>query len=275
MIDLRPRDSGSSAGRLGGSARENDGRFELRGVAPGQYVLTAALFADNIFHSARTPIDVGAANVDDLELALVPGGELKGVLRVDGGAPLRMSGVRILLQPRGEVSFGGGMEGVKEDGSFTLRNVSLDEFTIGVTGLPENFYVKSVRLGETDITHRTLDLSHGSGAGLELVVSPKAASFEGTVAGDDGKPSPGSQVVLVPEGELRRQASLFRTATSDAQGAFSLRGIPPGEYRAFAFQDVETGAWFDPEFLAPLEGAAEKVTLGESAVVTRPLKALR
>jgi 5-hydroxyisourate hydrolase-like protein (transthyretin family) len=276
MLDLRPRDSGSYAGRVGGSARGADGRFELRGVAPGSYVLTAVLFVDNKYYSARVPVDVGAVNVDDIQLQLAPGAELKGALRVDGETPLDMKGIRVFLAPRGEVSFGGGMESVKADGSFALRNVGIDEFTVSLTGLPEAFYVKTIRLGERDITNGLLDVSQAGSAGtMEIVVSPKAARLEGVVISEEGKPLAGVQVVLVPEGERRQNQSYYKTGVADQNGAFSLRGVAPGEYRAFALEQVEPGVWHDPEFIASIESKGEKVSLSESGAETRQLKPVR
>jgi hypothetical protein len=276
MIDLRPRDSGAFAGRVGGAARDGDGRFELRGVAPGSYILTAALFVDKSFYSARVPLDVGAANVEDVQLQLAPGAEMQGRLRVEGDAPLDKKAVRVFLAPRGESTFGGGVESTKEDGSFTVRNVSLDEFIVTLMGLPEAFYVKSIRLGERDISNGVLDLSQGgAGGALDILISPKAARLEGSVSGDDGKPATGIQVVLAPEGERRQNTSLFKLATTDQNGAFSIRGIPPGDYRVFALEQAEPGAWYDPEFLASIESKGEKVSFAESGAETRQLKAIR
>jgi hypothetical protein len=38
----------------------------------------------------------------------------------------------------------------------------------------------------------------------------------------------------------------------------------PGEYKVYAWEDAESTAWRDPEFMKPLEGMGESVTVGES-----------
>jgi hypothetical protein len=51
--------------------------------------------------------------------------------------------------------------------------------------------------------------------------------------------------------------------TTDKSGQFQFRGLPPGEYRVLAWEDVDSGAWFNPAFLAVYERYATAITLGE------------
>ena len=37
--------------------------------------------------------------------------------------------------------------------------------------------------------------------------------------------------------------------TTDAMGRFHIEGLPPGDYKAFSWEDIETGAWQDPDFI--------------------------
>ena len=276
MVDLRPRQSLGAAQRNSTSARSTDGYFELRGVAPGSYMLAAALFVDRTFYSARVPIDVGSLNIEDVQLQLAPGAELKGMLQVEGDAPLPAN-LRIALAPREEgVSFGGPPQGVeiKEDGAFVIPNVAADEFNLSVRNLPEGFFVKQVRLGERDVTYQGLDLSHGAAGVVQVLVSAQGAEVNGTVTDQDGNPVAGAQIVLVPEGERRETAELYRVAAAGDNGAFQIRGAPPGDYRLFAWRQIEAGAWMDPDFLAPVESRGEKMSLSEGARETRQLRVL-
>jgi len=54
---------------------------------------------------------------------------------------------------------------------------------------------------------------------------------------------------------------LFKDATTDQHGQFRLKGVAPGEYRIYAWDDVESGAWLDAAFLRNLEGKSETVTV--------------
>jgi hypothetical protein len=39
--------------------------------------------------------------------------------------------------------------------------------------------------------------------------------------------------------------------------------VVPGEYRVYAWEDVEYGAWMDPDFMKPLESRGEAVSVSE------------
>jgi hypothetical protein len=42
-----------------------------------------------------------------------------------------------------------------------------------------------------------------------------------------------------------------------------MQGLPPGDYRMIAVDDVESGQWFDPALLRQLASAAMALTLGD------------
>jgi hypothetical protein len=82
-------------------------------------------------------------------------------------------------------------------------------------------------------------------------------------------------VVLVPEETLRDQSHLYKAGTPDQYGRFDLRGIAPGDYKLFSWQEAEDGAWEDPEFLKPFEGQGERMSLREGDQKTVHLRAIR
>jgi hypothetical protein len=56
---------------------------------------------------------------------------------------------------------------------------------------------------------------------------------------------------------------------SGSSGRFQFDRVPPGDYKVFAWQEVEAGAWHDPEFMRTYEnlGTPVRVSEGETAVV--------
>ena len=66
-------------------------------------------------------------------------------------------------------------------------------------------------------------------------------------------------MVLVPPPDLRERHDFFKRVTADQNGKFTFKGAAPAEYKIFAWDDVENGAWFDPAFLKDLEAKAEPV----------------
>jgi len=65
--------------------------------------------------------------------------------------------------------------------------------------------------------------------------------------------------VAAPEGKRSTWAELVRSATSQPGGKFEVRDLAPGEYRVFAFVDVEEGAPLDVDFRRPYESQGKKV----------------
>jgi hypothetical protein len=99
---------------------------------------------------------------------------------------------------------------------------------------------------------------------LDFVLSPGAGHIDGTVMLDD-QPSSGVLVALVPDGARRAQLSYFRQTTTDRQGRFQLENIAPGDYKLFAWQGAERGAYMDPEFLQQYEDDGKSVSVKEGA----------
>jgi protocatechuate 3,4-dioxygenase beta subunit len=54
----------------------------------------------------------------------------------------------------------------------------------------------------------------------------------------------------VPEPSRRTQYTLFKEQTTDQYGHFELRGIAPGDYKLFSWEEAESGAWEIPNSCA-------------------------
>lgn len=71
-------------------------------------------------------------------------------------------------------------------------------------------------------------------------------------------------VVLVPqEKERRDREAFYQTAISDQSGRFTFKTVVPGEYRVYAWEETQRGAWMDPDFMKPLESRGETVSVQE------------
>ena len=145
---------------------------------------------------------------------------------------------------------------------------------MNVYGLPPAFYLKSVRMGDVDALESGLDTSPGAAGTLEITISGNGGQIEGSAADSKQKPVPGAVVSLVPDVPLRERLMLFKTTATDTTGHFSISGIAPGEYKLFAWQQVEDGAYQDPEFLKPYENQGQAVTIREGSRETAQLKVI-
>ena len=159
---------------------------------------------------------------------------------------------------------GGAVATVRSDGSFVIQNVADGSYRVGVYGMSEDFFLKSGRAGDEDLLDAGLTISRGQSPGsLELVVSSAAGRVDGVVFGEQKQPFSGASVVLVPDPPYRSRTELYKTTTTDQTGGFTLRGIAQGEYKLFAWEEIESGAYQDPDFLRTYEARGEALKVGE------------
>jgi hypothetical protein len=238
-------------------------------VTPGSYFVIAQVNTRGKPLAARTPIQVGSSNIEGLSLTIRGGVTVSGKVRVEGESTASVATMRLVLQPAesGGMLFGPApTQQVKEDGSFQLEDVGADRYTVSLYGLPEGFYVKSVRSANLDVLAGGLDVAAGAPAPLDVVLSPNAGRVTGTVLDPKTQKAAAMvMVVMVPqEKERRDREAFYQTATTDFSGQFTFKSVTPGEYRAYAWEDAEYGAWMDPDFLKPLESRGEAVSVQES-----------
>jgi hypothetical protein len=55
------------------------------------------------------------------------------------------------------------------------------------------------------------------------------------------------------------------TAGANETGHIALNDVPPGDYLAFAWEEVEDGVWFDADFVKAAQDHAIKVQVGLKA----------
>src|SRR6185436_11542325 len=105
--------------------------------------------------------------------------------------------------------------------------------------------LKDARLGQQDVL-QGVTIGDDANESLEITLSPNAGQLDGMLTDASLKPVAGAQAVLIPDRSPGRR-DLYRTAVTSTDGRFTLRGITPGDYRLFAWEDLEPYAYFDPE----------------------------
>jgi hypothetical protein len=248
-----------------------DGGFDFEGVLPGLYRLRAHLQdGDGREEWASLSISVGAASVEGLRISPLPAPSVMGHIHVDGGEDVAdFSKFTVELLPVGRGSGLAGFAGQSDKGgTFRLVGLPPGKFRLRCSYAPPGFYLKAVRAGNRELPDRVFELNT-TAMQVEMTMSPKAASVAGSVYyADSDKTVPGAAVVLVPQDKGRKDDRFaYLTATSDRTGGFAIHDVPPGEYKAFAWQAIDsvTNVYMDPDFIAPLETKAVAVTLGEGA----------
>jgi len=264
VVQLQPKKSGLlyNSYSFGQAIVNTDGTFDLRGVLPGSYILSAQWFDDSKPHYARQSIDVGNADVEGVQLTIAPGMTVSGHVRWEGSPSVSQD---LFLTARGvdEDNPAGVHARVESDGSFTLNDAPDVPLRVSVYGQSQDSYLKAVTYGGVDSLEDGFTARAGIAATLDVTLSSRGAHVQGGVINAEGLPAVGVWVVLVPNGKHRALLGLYKQAQTDQRGQFSLRGISPGDYTLFSWNEVEVGAWEDPDFLKAFEDKGEKITVQE------------
>jgi hypothetical protein len=254
---------------------DKDGSFAIKNVLPGSYTLSAFWFDEGKPYVAKQNIDVGNADVEGVTLTIAPGMTINGRVIWDGKPSLE--GDELNVSPSSTeqgIDFDSPAR-VAPNGAFILKDISEDTYHLFVNGMSKDCYIKAIRYGATDALYDGFAAQRGSDASLEVTLSSRGARLQGAVTDADGLPLAGVWAVLVPEEVHRGRMHMYKQATTDQYGRFELRGIPPGGYKLFSWDQVENGAWQDPEFLTPFEEKGEQVKLQEGDQKTVNLTAIK
>jgi hypothetical protein len=276
MVHLIPRDQaffGFFSNQMS-RVRKQDGTFELHGVTPGAYTLMTQWWDEGKSFTIRQSLDVGNENIENVGLLLTPGLDLRGLIHVDGPVGgLQLEKLQVELAPDDFLPVNRPSSNVKQDGTFTVESVSTATYTVAVSGLTENFYVKGIHIGDIDVLESGLDLTHGTFGMLDIVVNPSGGQVEGNVQNDARRPAAGATVMLIPS-EHRQQLGPLQIVKADQNGTFSIKGIRPGDYKLFAFEHMDSGAYQDPDFLKSYENRGEAVAIREGSRENAQLKVI-
>jgi hypothetical protein len=272
------------------------GEFSVGNVAPGSYWLQVitqpappaganpnapvnpadALAMISQINTSRIPIEVGTSDLENVTLTPTAGVTVNGRIRIEG-AQDGQAGLERLTVNLGATSgfasilslLGGGGAKPAADGTFTLPRINSGDYKLAVNGLGTTLYIKEARLGQLDAT-QPLSLSLPINGNLDIVLGPNPGQVTGTITDASNKAMVGVQAVLIPE--MRNRADLYKTAGTNADGQFTIRGVTPGDYRVFAWEDLEPFSYFDGQVLQKYEQQGKLIHIKEASNETADVK---
>ena len=249
--------------KAGDSIRANaneigpDGQFEVRGVAPGSYVLRAGDGTGTQLLTVRQDISVVAADVEGVKLAPLPTFTISGRLHIEGSASGDLTPYVVNLRQADlpedpgffmfmSQDFFGTNASVDRFGNFDWKDVNPGTYVVQVYGGEGqgSFFLKSVTLGGRNIE---TGFTASGPATLDLVVA-------------------------VPEEKYRKLPDRFGMGSTDQHGRFTIRGLAPGSYTLYAWQDLEEGVWRDADFLKSQEANGKTMKVEEGSHQTVELR---
>jgi hypothetical protein len=250
---------------------ENTGSYEILGVPPGNYYLCGYRFDDEERVETVIPIEVRG---EDLNVDIVShrSFDLSGRIRFEG-ARLPLTPPRFTITIRSiddPTSIVTQHASIRPDTTFSFPPLPAGDFSLSIMSVPPPYFVKSVRLGAIDVLEKGISIRSTILDNLEVVLSNLGSQLTGLVLDAFEKPAPRSYVVLIPETQGLTRPDLYKLAVADVNGQFSITGIAPGDYRVYAWKNLDQGVYFDPEFMKQYEGRGKAIqtTLGSITSVT-------
>jgi hypothetical protein len=199
--------------------RDEDGRFQMDGVAPGVYdlTLTAEGFAKTVVKNVEVLPGKGASGI----VILVPEeSRLVGtVVSKRSGEPLEgavvTTGKSDIMSLMSEKISGSPIEASTDaDGHFELKGLASEELTL------------TVRHDEhQELGLETLALKEGELRDLGLLVLSSGATLYGQLRNTEGEAEAGVDIFA-----STATGSFFRKTSSGADGRWTVQGLSPGAY---------------------------------------------
>jgi hypothetical protein len=255
-------------------ARSNTmGQFRIGPLSPGSYTLMAMSATPNGPRlSGYTNVSVQGIDPVNVTISMSPVLELDGRFVFDE-TPAASS---INVRARSTISTQADSAAVapSPDGTVKLTGIGRGPYVIDVASLPQDHFLKSARLGDVDVLTDGFRMENPPDRAMDIVVSSKGAMLRGLVR-DSGRNAAGGVVVtLVPDEVRRQRQELFRNVTADAAGRYEFRGIPPGSYKVFAWEDIEPKSWLEPAYLRVFEDLGKVVAVAEGSSETLDIIAI-
>jgi hypothetical protein len=223
------------------------GNFEIKDVMPGEYIAAALSYAGGKVRNVTQIVDVSNTDVEGISLVLTRGIDIPIRVALEGksaGSTADVSIALIAAEDENTISLSGMQSAVAQpDGSFLLKEVSDGFYSLKVSSRCSECYLKSAKANGIDLLEQGIRVTSGAGpASIAVVYSSNTGTVTGAVTNKDDLPATGVLVVLVPDADSRQKFEQYKTSNTDQYGHFEIRGVPPGHYKAFAWEKVDPGA---------------------------------
>jgi carboxypeptidase family protein len=244
----------------------NDGTFEIHGVPAGAWDLFAIVGAGvpELHQTGKVGFEVRDKDIEDLTISLQQYA-LRGKIT---GMGRELVTVKLVPIDSIDGTLQDAVPGVgfpATEGEFAFSNVPALPYRIEVNGLPVDWYVYDIRMGDASIFNDDrISVGTTPLAPLEIIVKSGAERFQGVVEQiPPNSKLTNARVVLVPDEPRRRNVLLYRTATIQSNGAFTVIPNPaPGSYKMFAVSNLPAGhAEWNAEFLMKYLDVAIPITV--------------
>jgi hypothetical protein len=235
---------------------------------------------------ATIPVSVADTGVAGLQVSLRTGARISGRIAFEGThdppGPDQLQRAFIDINPANGsmvMQIAGAAKRIETDGRFSSVGYPPGRYNISgsvpnlpnTTGAPANtinWSLKSATFGGHDVSDEGLDISTEDVAGIVITFTDRQTELMGTVRDSRGQPDTSASVIILPgDSQVWRQgimnARRLRNVRTTTTGAFSVSGLPSGDYLVAAVKEDSIVEWQDPKFLEKVAAVAVRVTIGD------------
>ena len=265
------RDGWVSLLSMSSVSSNSKGEFTFKAVPAGSYTLFADGPSGPVRSSGEAKIQVGDRNVADLTVRVEPfvPTRIMGQAEFESARPVQPLNLSFnSLDPVDRARFATMINAAK----FEVTLLEPATYRLALNSAEEGYFLRWARSGLRDVLRDGLDGRTGTPEPLEIMIGNTNSVVEGSVS-DEGRPAVAAQVVLVPS-DRRMRIDLFRSAITDQVGRYAFKGVAPGDYKLFAWEDIEPFIYFDPDFLEKHEPAGTPIHVEQNQSVSANLRVI-
>ena len=285
-ITLTPptADSSVSGFRAQSSATgPSPGEFSMVNVAPGSYILMAksgsgvqelTAFQRIVIRPVNYVPPPAPAPTYSVSLTLTLPLSINGRMFIESREAVDLHNASVALLPADPDMPAPRSVFARPDGQFILNGVVPGSYVLEISNLPRDLYLKAARSGDSDVLDKPLTLeTRDTAAPLQILLGSDGGRLTAAAYNGKGELHPGAHFVLVPDGERRDRRELYLVAASGEDGQAMVRGIPPGSYVLFAWEDLEPNAYLNSNYLRAYEtfGVPVNIVSGDNPPVSARL----
>ena len=283
------------------SARADaDGRFKFNAIPPGHYTLSARAqigggpqgrgqLAEGMPIGGRgappapggrggaaprpepvvlwgsTDVVVNGAAVENVQLMLQNGMTVTGSISFEGAIPPPpdLTRLRVTLNAAEPGPMSNSFTArIDASGRFSATSVPPGRYRVSAGGA-QGWFLESASAGGQDALDFPFEVKANQASTIALTFTDKQTELTGTVVNDQNQPAVDYTLVIFPAdnrywvGPSRR----IQTTRPATDGRYTLRNLPPGDYKIATLLDIEPGATSDPAFLQQIESSTMRLTL--------------
>jgi hypothetical protein len=257
------------------STRLPNGEWEIEGIAPGQYTLTAFTYTPpkpgekpGPLTQTSTTREINATGNDVVDDGkTTPAAVVKAKLLFDPGAAVSKTSSLVLFDFKTRRSIA---EQISENGEIEFKeHVPPGNYEVSINSNGSSF-IRSVLATGTRAYGRTVVIRGSVPVKLEIAIGKGQGQING-VALRDGQPLAGVMIVAVPADPVHNQV-LFRRDQSDSDGTFTLLNVVPEEYTVLALENGWDMQWLKPAVLKPYLAQGEVLRVEQNGKYELKLK---